>query len=134
MASHDDRHRVYMSFQDRYGWQCQFLEADLKTPLPRKLHFTSPDKIVELVERGGGFPNQESRLMLEQGIAMGRGGVLTSPTRVSSYDWSEAAGSGSERTPSGNAGMTLSIVGGDRGWKILRQEAQIIEMMHITAI
>jgi hypothetical protein len=29
----NDRHRVYMFFMDRYGWQCQFLEADLKTPL-----------------------------------------------------------------------------------------------------
>ena len=51
----------------------QFLEASLKTPLPKRLHFTSPDKIIELIERGGGFPDQESRLMLEQGIAMGRG-------------------------------------------------------------
>jgi len=23
-----------MSYMDRQGWQCQFLEADLKTPLP----------------------------------------------------------------------------------------------------
>jgi hypothetical protein len=69
-----------MSFQDRYGWQCQFLEADLQTPLPRRLHFTSPDKIIELVKRGGGFKDQESRLMLDQGIAMGRGGVFLSLT------------------------------------------------------
>jgi hypothetical protein len=76
----DDRHRVYMSFMDRHGWQCQFLEADLKTPLPKRLHFASPDKIIELVERGGGFKDQESRLMLDQGIAMGRGGVYLSLT------------------------------------------------------
>ena len=69
-----------MSFQDRHGWQCQFLEADLQTPLPRRLHFTSPDKIIELVERGGGYKDQESRLMLEQGITMGRGGVFMSLT------------------------------------------------------
>jgi hypothetical protein len=62
MASRDDRHRVYMSFMDRHGWQCQFLEADLKTPLPKRLHFTSPDKIIDLVERGGGFPDQENYL------------------------------------------------------------------------
>ena len=31
----NDQHRVYMVFQDRHGWHCQFLEADLKTPLPR---------------------------------------------------------------------------------------------------
>ena len=30
----DERHRVYMSFMDRQGWQVQFLEADLKTPCP----------------------------------------------------------------------------------------------------
>jgi hypothetical protein len=76
MPPQDRTHRVYVSFQDRHGWQCQFLEADLKTPLPKRLHFTSSDKVVELVERGGGITDQESRLMLEQGISMGRGGVF----------------------------------------------------------
>jgi hypothetical protein len=80
MASPNDGHRVYLSFQDRHGWQCQFLEADLKTSLPKRLHFASPDRIIELVERGGGFPDQESRLMLDQGIAMGRGGVFLNLT------------------------------------------------------
>ena len=68
-------HRVYMSFQLRDGWQCKFLEADLKTPLPKRCHFSTSDRLVELVERGGGFTDQESRLMLAQGIEMGRGGV-----------------------------------------------------------
>jgi hypothetical protein len=76
MANPTDRHRVYMSFQDRHGWQCQFLEADLQTPLPKRLHFASSDKVVALVERGDGLPDQESRLMLEQGISMGRGGIF----------------------------------------------------------
>lgn len=80
MPSENQRHRVYMSFQDRYGWHCQFLEADLKTPLPRKLCFASSEKIIELVERGGGFSDQESRLMVNQGIEMGRGGVFLSLT------------------------------------------------------
>jgi hypothetical protein len=80
MASQDQTHRVYLSFQDRQGWQCQFLEADLKTPLPKRLHFSSPDKLVELVERGGGIRDQESRMMLMQGISMGRGGVFLSLT------------------------------------------------------
>jgi len=48
--------------------------------LPRRLHFISADKIIELVERGGGFPDQESRLMLGQGISMGRGGVFLNLT------------------------------------------------------
>jgi hypothetical protein len=52
----------------------------LKTRLPKRLHFSSPDKIIELVERGGGLRDQESRLMLEQGISMGRGGVFQSLT------------------------------------------------------
>lgn len=80
MAKLNDRHRVYLSFQDRHGWQCQFLEADLKTPLPKRLRFTSPDKIIELVDRGGGLPDQESRLTLNQAISMGRGGVFLSLT------------------------------------------------------
>jgi hypothetical protein len=36
----------------RNGWHRQFLEADLQTPLLRKLHFASADKVIELVERG----------------------------------------------------------------------------------
>ena len=80
MASQDVRHRVYLSFQDRHGWQCQFLGADLRTPLPRRLRFTSAEKVIELVERGGGFKEQESRLMVYQGIAMGRGGAFLSLT------------------------------------------------------
>ena len=52
----------------------------LLTPLPRKLHFTSADKVVELVERGGGITDQESRLMLDQAIATGRGGIFLNLT------------------------------------------------------
>ena len=76
----DERHRVYMSFQCRNGWHCQFLEQDLKTPLPRKLHFASPGSVVELVERGGGLSNLESRQALDQAIEIGRGGVFLNLT------------------------------------------------------
>jgi hypothetical protein len=78
MPERDDRHRVYLSFQCRNGWHCQFLEQDLKTPLLRKLHFTSSDKIIDLVQRGCGFTDQESRLMVDQAIVTGRGGVFLS--------------------------------------------------------
>jgi hypothetical protein len=54
--------------------------VDLKTALPRRLHFKSPDKVVELVERGGGITDQESRLMLNQAIVTGRGGVFLNLT------------------------------------------------------
>jgi hypothetical protein len=67
---------VYLSSQDRHGWQCGFLEADLQTPLPKRLHFVSFDKVVELIERVGGFTDQETRLMVNQAIGMGRGGVF----------------------------------------------------------
>ena len=75
-----DRHRIYMSFMLRGQWYCQFLEEDLQTPLPRKLRFASPDKVVELVERGGGLSNLESRQALDQAIEIGRGGVFLSLT------------------------------------------------------
>ena len=68
-------HRVYMSFFFRSGWQVQFLEADLKTPLPRKLTFGDPDKIRELARRGEAMGTSESRQMLEHAIETGRGGV-----------------------------------------------------------
>jgi hypothetical protein len=75
MPPRDQTHHVYLSFEFRDGWQCQFLAADLQTPLPKRLHFASFDKVVELVERAGGFTDQETRLMVDQGIEMGRGAV-----------------------------------------------------------
>jgi hypothetical protein len=68
-------HEVYMTFFFRQGWQVQFLEADLKTPLPRKLTFTDPEKIRELARRGEAWGTSEARQMLEHGIETGRGGV-----------------------------------------------------------
>jgi hypothetical protein len=76
MPPQDQTHRVYLSFQFRDDWHCQFLEEDLKTALPRKLHFASSEKLIELVERGGGFADQDTRLAVSQGIEMGRGGIF----------------------------------------------------------
>lgn len=70
-----------MSFQRHNGWNCQFLEADLATPLHKRLHFTSSDKIIELVQRGDGIADQEGRLMLNQAIETGRGGVFLNLTQ-----------------------------------------------------
>jgi hypothetical protein len=69
-----------MYFQCRNGWHCQFLEQDLKTSLPKKLHFASSDKVIELVEYGGGMTDHESRLMLSQAVDAGRGGVFLNLT------------------------------------------------------
>jgi hypothetical protein len=69
-------HRVYMTFMLSHGsWFCQFLEADAKTPLPRKLNFAGPEKIRELARRGEAWGNLESKQSLEHGIETGRGGV-----------------------------------------------------------
>jgi hypothetical protein len=68
-------HKVYMYFFVRSGWQVQFLEADLKTPLPRMLTFTDPEKIRELARRGEAWGDSESWQMLEGAIEQGRGGV-----------------------------------------------------------
>ena len=69
-------HRVYMYFQFRQGWQVQFLEADLRTPLPRTLKFTDPEKIRELARRGEAWGDAESRQTLDHAIETGRGGVF----------------------------------------------------------
>jgi hypothetical protein len=68
-------HRVYMSFMERIGWHCQFLEEDLKTPLPRKLAFMSQDMIFQLARRGGAKLDLELEQAIRHGIEIGRGGV-----------------------------------------------------------
>ena len=80
MAKPTDRHRVYMSFMRSHGWYCQFLEENLQMSLPRKFNFASEDKVRELVERGGGIVDSESRKMLKHAINMGRGGLCLSLT------------------------------------------------------
>jgi hypothetical protein len=70
-------HRVYCTFFFRKGWQVQFCEADLKTPLPRKLIFKDPEKIRELARRGEAWGTSEARQMLEYGIEVGCTCALT---------------------------------------------------------
>src|SRR5438105_8284620 len=69
------KRKVYLYFMHSRGWQCQFLEADLKTSLPRKLTFASPDKILQLAEHAGALKDLATRQAIEHGIEMGRGGV-----------------------------------------------------------
>jgi hypothetical protein len=76
MARYDwPSHQVYMYFFLRSGWQVQFLEPDLKTPLPRKFTFADPEKIRELARRGESWGTSEAKQMLEHAIDTGRGGV-----------------------------------------------------------
>lgn len=69
------QHRVYMYFTLVNGWHCQFLQADLKTPLPRRLTFATADKIRELVNRTGGPLQLEDLQSLEYALEIGRGGI-----------------------------------------------------------
>jgi hypothetical protein len=46
-----------MTFFSRGGWQVQFCEADLRTPLPRTFTFKDPEKIRELARRGEAWGN-----------------------------------------------------------------------------
>ena len=64
---------MYFSF--RRGRQIQFLEADLKTPLPRKVTFPDADKIRELARRGEALGTSEAKQMLAHAIETGKGGA-----------------------------------------------------------
>ena len=72
--------RVYMSFMQRNGWYCQFLEEDLQTPLKRKLAVTTTDKVREIAERGRADMNLEALQALNHAFEIGRGGVWLSLT------------------------------------------------------
>lgn len=67
--------RVYMSFMLRDGWYCQFLEEDLRTPLPKTLRFKDQEKLIELARRAGAIKNLEDRQSIENAIQIGRGGI-----------------------------------------------------------
>jgi hypothetical protein len=67
--------RVYMHFMFRKGWFCQFLEEDLKTPLPRQITVADEKKIFEMAKRGGFTLNIAGRQELEEKIRKGNGGV-----------------------------------------------------------
>ena len=64
------RHRVYMTFMLCQGWHCQFLEEDLKTPLPRKVVLIDKQDLVAMAERGGCSFNLEARQAIDRAIQM----------------------------------------------------------------
>ena len=64
-----------MHFMFRKVWLCQFLEEDLKTPLPRKVMFEDDQKIWEMTKRGGFTPNISGRQELEEAIRRKHGGI-----------------------------------------------------------
>jgi len=50
---------VYVSYMQRRGWYCQFLEEVLKTSLPRRFSFAASDKVIELGEQTPDVKNTE---------------------------------------------------------------------------
>jgi hypothetical protein len=68
-------HRVYLTFFLRSGWNLQFLEADLKTPLPRRFTYPDPEPIRELARRAGAPATVEAEQQLDREIENGRGGM-----------------------------------------------------------
>jgi hypothetical protein len=69
-----------MYFMLRDGWDVQFLEADLKTALPRKLEFRDAAKIREMFDRFAEDKTLADRQALEHAIEIGRGGIYLSLT------------------------------------------------------
>jgi hypothetical protein len=67
--------RVYVRFEYRQGWYCQFLEEDKKTPLPRAVILGDDRKLVEMAKRGGFTLNIAGRQEIEAAIRKGVGGM-----------------------------------------------------------
>jgi hypothetical protein len=64
-----------MYYMLRDLWMCQFLEEDLKTPLPRRFYFRDAGKIRAIVKKVGNFADLQDRQALDYGLETGRGGV-----------------------------------------------------------
>jgi hypothetical protein len=62
-----------MQFVLMKGWLCHFLEADLKTPLPRKDTVRDQKKLFEMAERSGVHLNPTGRYSIQKAIEEGRG-------------------------------------------------------------
>lgn len=71
-----------MSFFLSRGWYCQFLEANLRTSLPKKLTFASANQVREMAEIGGAMTNLENRRTFEHEVMQGRGGVYLNLTQA----------------------------------------------------
>jgi len=70
-------HQVYLLFSSkRGGWQVQFTEADLKTPLPPEVDLRRPGEDPGAGQGAGeAWGTSEARQMLEHAIDTGRGGI-----------------------------------------------------------
>ena len=69
------RKRVYMSFEFKAGWLCEFLDEDLKTMLPKRVTVKDEKKIWEMAKRGNFTLNISGRQEIEQALRRKRGGI-----------------------------------------------------------
>jgi hypothetical protein len=76
MTSPNDRHGVYMSFMDRHGWQCQFLEADLQS---------IPTQISQDNGKGGPITGGESRVEILYAAPVCRSAQFLRAAMVTGY-------------------------------------------------
>ena len=76
-----------MHFMFRKGWHCQFLEDDMKTPLPRTLTFADDQKIWEMAKRGGFTLNIAGRREIEAALrADALAGLSATPKSIKRFD------------------------------------------------
>jgi hypothetical protein len=66
---------VYFRFVRGQSWDCQFLEEDLKTVLPRRLSLKDSRKLFQIAERGGVSMNPGAKFKIQRAIDEGRGGI-----------------------------------------------------------
>ena len=79
----EPRQRIYMYYMHTpKGWFCQFLLADLRTPLRKRVIFQDPQKVVELAKKGGAEFTSADRQALEYGLSQGRGAVWLNLTQA----------------------------------------------------
>lgn len=69
-----------MQFYLRDGWLCFFLEEDMRVPLPKKLRFSDPEKIMTMARIGGASMKLEDKQALEFAIKNGRGSICLNLT------------------------------------------------------
>jgi hypothetical protein len=66
-------HSVYVVFRHSNGWECRFLEWDLKTPVSKQITFRNSGKIYEMARRGNTLNLDSNRLALDHAVEIGHG-------------------------------------------------------------
>jgi hypothetical protein len=62
-----------MFFDLRERWHCTFIKENLRTQAAPPRTFTNPDNMVEMIRRGNGFRDLDSKRAVEHAIMTGPG-------------------------------------------------------------